>query len=267
MEQYYNHLTDRLEDLEPFMARTLPRSREEYVRRLLDKELEKPKYNVKPEERESATESLRKFSENVHVTLDKHPSGNPFYLAAKEYLKDHPEEVIKLRDEGLVEELLAFADKDNTGVVQDAPTEEEVYIAKKEAEGFTLDRVGEFGTYFVKQEEGALDKAFNQMSDEEQANLVESIKTAMEPLREHPCNKHIEPSRYMMGNDPYGDALTKPYIAKKNEDGSVQYLRNPEDILEDRDEVFESSIQEVSKYILLAITIIVLCIIIYLGLK
>jgi hypothetical protein len=69
----------------------------------------------------------------------------------------------------------------------------------------------------------------------------------------------------MMGNDPYGDALTKPYIAKKNEDGSVQYLKNPEDILEDESSEFPT--QNASKYILLTIIGIVLCIIIYLGLK
>ena len=221
MEQYYNHLTDRLEDLEPFMAKTLPRSKAEYEARLA--------------ERMGAAQSLRKFSENVRVTLDKPPFENPMIRAAKEYLEAHPEEVIKLRDEGLVEEMIAFADKDNTGVVQDAPTEEEVYIAKK---GSNWDKLKE------------INKGLNDDID-----------------KKKDLNRPVEPSRYMMGNDPYGDALTKSYIAKKNEDGSVQYLRNPEDILEDADEEFESSIQEVSKYILLIITGVVLCLIIYLGLK
>jgi len=239
MEQYYNHLTDRLEDLEPFMAKTLPRSKAEYEARLA--------------ERMGAAQSLRKFSENVRVTLDKPPFENPMIRAAKEYLEAHPEEVIKLRDEGLVEEMIDFAAKQNAEysnlAFPDAPTEEEAYLEKREREGKPLVIWEEVGNW----DKDAIDKL--------EGNVNSAVDNAKEMVH------NIEPSRYMMGNDPYGDALTKPYIAKKNEDGSVQYLKNPEDILEDGDEEFESSIQEVSKYILLIITGVVLCLILYLGLK
>jgi len=122
---------------------------------------------------------------------------------AKEYLDAHPEELIKIRDEGLIQEMVDFAAK-QTGqlpfATTDAPTEEEVYLAKREAEGRPLiehEEAGDFPNptqvaYLMannpafKEEAEQLDNHFNRMSDEAQGRLVEAIQTVNNALHNHP---------------------------------------------------------------------------------
>jgi len=266
MEKYYNHLTDRMEDLEPFMAKTLPRSKEEYLAREREREQEKPpKYDMTYHTGQTAKDAITK--------------------AAKDYLDAHPEEVIKLRDEGLVQEMVDFAAKQNAeldpNAFNGAPTEEEVYLSKREREGRPLIIYEEVGDW---KDASLLQKSFDALSKEKQEELNKAIETLGNPLKDHPCNKEsewkqgeplsklvseidrdkekskgsdwdldkaFEPSRYMMGNDPYGDADTKSHMYKKNDDGSVEYLRTPEDILGDEnDEEQKYSIETISKWII-----------------
>jgi len=269
MEQYYNHLTDRLEDLEPFMARTLPKSKEDYLRRVEERSIRdalnnnslqsyKKEYPLTPcetfptegdeiDEERPKYDMTYRTGDNAKAAIAK---------SVKDYLEVHPEEVIKLRDERLVQEMVDFAER--PVAYNNAPTEEEEYVAKREREGrplITYEEVGKMPD--MQGSDWDLDKAFEAMPKEKQEELKEAMRIigsgAVDNLKA-PLEIPIEPSRYMMGNDPYGYNSPKSYISKKNDDGSIEYLRKPEDILGDENEAeFEFSFEKTSRYIVIGI--------------
>jgi|KBSMisStandDraft_5_1062788.scaffolds.fasta_scaffold322714_2 hypothetical protein len=167
---------------------------------------------------------------------------------AKEYLDAHPEEVIKLRDEGLVKEMVDFAAKQRGTTplaITEAPTEEEVYLAKREAEGRPLiisEEAGDFPSSeqiakldasnridiaawkkawkdsprFIAESE-QLDNHFNRMSDEAQDRLVEAIQTVNNALANHPAGSDwdIDKDSYEASKTRIKDAIQKEKDIKK----------------------------------------------------
>lgn len=236
MEQYYNHLTDRLEDLEPFMAKTLPRTKEEYLKRL--EERERPKTYKEAFGRE-----------------------NPLIKVAKEYLDAHPEEVIKLRDEGLVKEMQDFADKSGVGAIQDAPTEEEVYLAKREREGRQLEFFEESGKFPVEETWNKLKEVYRKEEEKVEKGEFEGGHASTYPIQkvDYGDKKPFEPSRYMLGTDPYSEEGSKPKIGRVDDLGRVEYLEKEEDIIEDE---IEPASETISKYIIYAIIVAVLIVLV-----
>jgi hypothetical protein len=141
---------------------------------------------------------------------------------AKEYLDTHPEEIIKLRDEGLVKEMVDFAAK-QTGqlpfATTDAPTEEEVYLAKREAEGRPLiifEEAGDFPSSeqieLIKKESEQLDNHFNRMPIEEQNKLVNAIQTVNNALHDFPKG-----SDWDVDNKTYEESKARIKVAIQNE--------------------------------------------------
>jgi len=149
---------------------------------------------------------------------------------AREYLEEHPEELIKIRDEGLIKEMVDFAAK-QTGqsplAVTEAPTEEEVYLAKREAEGRPLIETEEAGAFpsaeqirLMKEESKELDNHFNSMSDEAQDRLVEAINTVNNALHNHPhARAHKRPagSDWDIDKKEYEESKERIKVAIQNE--------------------------------------------------
>jgi len=237
MEQYYNHLTDQLENLESWMPKTLPRTKEEYLKREV--------------ERHGTCKENPMNAERPMTYKEAFNRENPLIKVARDYLNEHPEEVIKLRDEKLVQELVDFAAKQNAEepplAYNNAPTEEEAYLEKRKREGNPLIIFEEVGDW------KDVDKLKG--SDYDIDKAIDNAKTP------------IEPSRYMMGTDPYGDEFTKIHISKRNEDGTVEYLKAPEDIIEDDEEdIIEFNAEKISKGIITGLIVGLIIVAIWLSL-